>query len=408
MLKTVVLAGGRGTRLASVISDKPKPMADIAGLPFLHYLIIDLKQKGIDEITLLVGHLHHIILDYFGENYQGVKLSYEIESEPRGTGGLICELSKKWNSPILLINGDTYFDVDIAGMISDAKSEIIMAVREVVNSDRYGVLEIKDNRIIDFKEKTWVERGYINGGIYYLPQGVFDAFNLSHSFSIEKDFFEAHKQNLNLKPFISQGFFIDIGIPMDYQQAQTSIPLQLIPQIDKTWTLFLDRDGVLNKHRPDDYVKNLNEFEWIEGSIKAVVELSKLFGRVLAVTNQQGIGKGIMSEYELEKIHWKLQDDIAEAGGNIDRIYYCPHLAAVHPKCRKPEIGMALQAKEDFAEIDFTKSVMVGDSATDMEFGSRLGMFNVLVANSQSSQKEALKLKSLAEFSQMVLKIREN
>lgn len=155
--------------------------------------------------------------------------------------------------------------------------------------------------------------------------------------------------------------------------------MKTFPKIDKTWTLFLDRDGVINKHLPDAYVTSLVEFEFIPGSIEAIATLSKRFGKIVVVTNQQGIGKGLMTEMDLEKIHFYMQEEIAIKGGRIDAIYYCPYLSSIKPKCRKPEIGMALQAKEDFPTIDFTKSVMVGDSKTDMEFGKKIGAITIFI-----------------------------
>lgn len=401
--KAIILAGGKGTRLASVVQDKPKPMADIAGLPFLHYIILDLKGKGITEVVLLIGHLKEIVIDYFKDSYHGVTIKYEVEIEPRGTGGLIYELAKKWKESILLINGDTYFDTDVQAMAVSAKEgEVVLAVKKIEKSDRYGALTIVQDNIIDFQEKSWIDSGYINGGIYFLTKGCFDAYDLPFSFSLEKDFFEANKDALSLKPFYSEGYFIDIGIPEDYSMAQTVIPRQFIPKIDKTWTLFLDRDGVINEHRPEDYVKNEFEFVWINGSKEAIRDLSKLFGRVLVVTNQQGIGKGLMSEYDLEKIHWKMQTELEEIGGRIDRVYYCPHLAQVKPKCRKPETGMAEQANADFPEIDYKKSFMIGDSSSDIEFGARLGMITIKVGTEDKNCGEVLKVSSLSDFARLL------
>lgn len=181
------------------------------------------------------------------------------------------------------------------------------------------------------------------------------------------------------------------------------MPNQL-PPITKTWTLFLDRDGVINKHLPDAYVTSLEEFELIPGSIESIAKLSKIFGRVIVVTNQQGIGKGLMTTMDLEKIHFHLEEQVAKQGGKIDNIYYCPHLAQYKPICRKPEIGMALQAKEDFPEIRFEQSVMIGDSPTDMEFGRKLGSFNVMVSSSNQYLKEDtidLTVSSLKQFADL-------
>ena len=152
--KAVILAGGKGARLAEEVSDRPKPMADIAGLPFLHYLILDLKSKGIAEIVLLTGYMHGFIESYFGSDYHELKVSYIVEYEPRGTGGLIYELSKKWDEPILLINGDTYFDIDIQALCMQSTKKIVMATTKAKYTDRYGVLDIKDRIVKGFNEKN--------------------------------------------------------------------------------------------------------------------------------------------------------------------------------------------------------------------------------------------------------------
>lgn len=175
-----------------------------------------------------------------------------------------------------------------------------------------------------------------------------------------------------------------------------------LPLINKSWTLFLDRDGVINKHLPNAYVTSLEEFELIPGSIESIVKLSKIFGRVIVVTNQQGIGKGLMTTMDLEKIHFYLEEQVAKLGGKIDSIYYCPHLAQYKPICRKPETGMAMQAQEDYPEIQFHQSVMIGDSPTDMEFGRKLGAFNVMVSSSNTIDDSIdLTVASLKQFADL-------
>src|ERR1700741_2310199 len=149
--------------------------------------------------------------------------------------------------------------------------------------------------------------------------------------------------------------------------------------IDKTWSLFLDRDGVINKRLEDDYVKVLSEFEFIDGVPEAIKQFTEVFGKIIVVTNQQGIGKGVYTENDLNIIHHYMVDEIEKHEGKIDKGYFSPHLAADNHHWRKPNIGMALQAKEDFKAIDFTKSVMVGDSMSDMEFGKKLGMKTVFI-----------------------------
>lgn len=150
--------------------------------------------------------------------------------------------------------------------------------------------------------------------------------------------------------------------------------------IDKSWTLFLDRDGVINVKIEGDYVKKIEEFQFTENAIEAIAKAKQKFGKIVVVTNQQGIAKGLYSEEDLNAVHAYMQAQLAKANAQVDKIYFCPALNGdTRFNCRKPDIGMALQAKNDFPEIDFSKSVMVGDSITDMEFGRKLGMYNVFI-----------------------------
>lgn len=149
-------------------------------------------------------------------------------------------------------------------------------------------------------------------------------------------------------------------------------------------TLFLDRDGVINRYRPHDYAKNLSEFELLPGVIDAIVQLSQRFDRIVIVTNQRGIGKGLFSVDDLEEIHRYLMNEVHRAGGRIDKIYYCTDTENDSPN-RKPNSGMALQAKQDFPEIVFEESIVIGDSESDMEFGRRLGMKTIFIDKSDSS-----------------------
>ena len=151
--------------------------------------------------------------------------------------------------------------------------------------------------------------------------------------------------------------------------------------IDKSWTLFLDRDGVINKKIDGDYVRNSNQFVWLPGVQEALKKLSSVFGRIIIASNQQGIGKGLMTNEQVEVIHDYIRDSISRSGGRIDGVYYAPQLESDHSQFRKPNIGMALQARKDFPNIDFSKSIMAGDSITDMEFGKKAGMTTVYILN---------------------------
>ena len=157
---------------------------------------------------------------------------------------------------------------------------------------------------------------------------------------------------------------------------------------DKTWTLFIDRDGVINRRPAGDYVKQWDEFEFLPGVPEAMARLSDIFGRIIVVTNQQGIGKGLMTAEDLEEIHRMMVDEIEKKGGRIDVIYYCPDLEDDPDNCRKPGTVMAERAKTDFPDIDFSKSIMAGDTENDMLFGKNAGMMSVLINTNDIPQDE--------------------
>ena len=155
--------------------------------------------------------------------------------------------------------------------------------------------------------------------------------------------------------------------------------------IDKDWTLFLDRDGVINQRIIDNYVCKWQEFHFIEGVLEAIKKFSRIFKTIVVVTNQRGINRGLMTHSDLSNIFENMLQSILQSGGRIDKFYYCPHLVEENCNCRKPKSGMGLRAKADFPYIEFKKSVMVGDMLTDMEFGKRLGMKTIYLNNHRSN-----------------------
>jgi D-glycero-D-manno-heptose 1,7-bisphosphate phosphatase len=165
--------------------------------------------------------------------------------------------------------------------------------------------------------------------------------------------------------------------------------------IDQTWTLFLDRDGVINRRIIGRYVTRWEEFEFLHGVLEASKILARAFGRIVVVSNQQGIGKGIMTEVDLDKIHSSMVRQIEGARGRIDLVLFSPHLKEEGSRMRKPDIGMALEAKRKFPEIDFGKSVMAGDSGSDMMFGRNAGMKTILINN---DSEEIEKMNGLYEL----------
>ena len=173
-----------------------------------------------------------------------------------------------------------------------------------------------------------------------------------------------------------------------------------LPQIDKSWTLFLDRDGVINSFEKGKTIGSIKDFNFIAGSIEGIVMATQIFERIIVVTNQQGVFTNEINATELEKIHFYIQDSVKAKKGKIDAIYYCPYPSKWNPRCRKPNPGMAIWAKQDFPKIDFKKSVIIGDSKSDMEFGHNLGMYKILIDNQEIKTSEInfdLKFDSLEE-----------
>jgi D-glycero-alpha-D-manno-heptose 1-phosphate guanylyltransferase len=217
------LAGGLGTRLRSVISDLPKPMAPVNGKPFLHYIFRYLGKQGIGKAILSVGYKYEAIHDFFGEAYEGIQIQYSVESEPMGTGGGIKKAFELVSDTAFVLNGDTFFDVNLAALKQfyiDNTCDAVLALKHLNNFDRYGTVQLEGSRITGFIEKKLMPEGLINGGVYYLGRQLFDKTQTAEKFSFEKDVFEAYCNRLKFGGKVFDGYFIDIGIPEDYQKAQ--------------------------------------------------------------------------------------------------------------------------------------------------------------------------------------------
>src|SRR5690606_12048782 len=190
----VVLAGGFGTRLQKVVSDVPKPMAPIRNKPFLHYLLSHLQLQGVEKIVLSTGYMHEKIEAYFGYHYNGLQLSYSHEFQPLGTGGGLKKAFGNVEETAFVVNGDSFFNVDLNAMANfhfEQKSDFTLALKPMQNVERYGTVELKENRVTAFNEKQFRENGLINGGIYITSRNVFDASTGSAAnvaFSLETDF----------------------------------------------------------------------------------------------------------------------------------------------------------------------------------------------------------------------------
>ncbi|MCC6372708.1 MAG: nucleotidyltransferase family protein [Bacteroidia bacterium] len=223
----LILAGGFGTRLQTVVSDLPKPMAPINGEPFLNYQLRYLKHYGIKKVVLSLGYLHQKIENHYQQSFEGISVHYVIEEHPLGTGGGIRLAMEKCNSEfVFALNGDSFFDVNLIDFYNQHKqseADVSLALREVEDAARYGTIVTNtQHKIISFKEKSGqFAAGTINAGVYILNTQTFlKETNANTNFSIEKDFFEKKLNELKLCGFKADGYFIDIGIPEDYSKAQ--------------------------------------------------------------------------------------------------------------------------------------------------------------------------------------------
>lgn len=383
--EAIILAGGFGTRLQEAVPDVPKSLAPVAGRPFLYYVINYLRSQGITRIIFSLGYKHELIEEFLRKEFPSLDYEVAIESEPLGTGGAIrfaCEKCK--TSDVVVTNGDTIFKADIRELNqvhAEKKSDCTLALKPMTDFDRYGAVEIDDDNVIaSFHEKKFYQKGLINGGLYILNRNAFlQKCNLK-KFSFEKDFLETWYGEKKMHGVIQDGYFIDIGIPADFEKAQLDLHWEKpnLSKVDKSWTIFIDRDGVINEEKKDDYIRNWEEFHFYEGVTKAFRIFNERFGNVIIISNQRGVGRELMTEESLLDIHESMREEIERAGGRIDRIYYCTSTDSLNI-CRKPNPGMAFLAKHDFPEIDFEKSIMVGNKPSDMRFGRYAGMYTVFL-----------------------------
>ncbi len=225
-MEAIILAGGFGTRLRQVVPDMPKPMAPIAGRPFLDILLSTLAHKGFTSIVLSLGFMADKIIEHFGDNYLGMSLVHEVESQPLGTGGAVrAALMHCVTDHVYIFNGDTYLDVEVDELerLWQENGNPVIVVREVPDTARFGRVETYNGQINAFLEKGNPGPGQINAGCYVLPKNVLNDFPLGQPFSLETEFFSKYLQRIRFDSFITRGRFIDIGVPDDYALAQTEL-----------------------------------------------------------------------------------------------------------------------------------------------------------------------------------------
>lgn len=384
--QAIILAGGLGTRLQNAIADIPKVMAPVNGRPFLFYIINYLRSQGIENFIFSLGYKHEVIETYLNNQFPTLNFQCSIEKEPLGTGGaILAACYKATDENVLVVNGDTLFRASIPAAATfhfSNNAACTVLLKPMISTDRFGVVELKlDNRISLFNEKKHYEKGYINCGTYMLNVPGFLQEELPGKFSFEKNYLENLYKERAFYGWIEDKYFIDIGTPEDYMRAKQELwskPVDL-KTIDKTWTIFLDRDGVINYEKKDDYIRSWGEFAFYTGAREAIKIIAEKCGHIIIVTNQRGVGKGLMTEEDLKDIHDKMKAAIELAGGRIDGIYTCTSTDKYHPDV-KPNPGMAFRAVQDIPGIDLTKSIVAGNNPTDMLFGRNAGLYTAFIA----------------------------
>lgn len=384
--QVAILVGGLGTRLRGVVNEVPKPMAQIGNKPFLEYLVLLLRENGFKKFLFLTGYKSEKIENYFlnGEEFE-INIEYVREKQPLGTAGALFNAWHSLEDEFILINGDTFFDIQFSifnEFIKVRNPESLVVLRYSNDFSRYGVVEIDNEyRIVKFNEKGslpygWVD-GYINGGIYFFrKRALFKLYEKykGENLSLEQSILPVLVSNKQILGLPMGGKFIDIGIPRDYEVAQSIIP-KIVKNVRKP-ALFIDRDGTIIEDTGYVCGKNLT---FKEKSIELMKKAKEKGMLVIIVTNQAGIAKGLFTEEDSISTTEFIIAYLKRLNIFVDAYYYCPYHPEgniekykKHSLLRKPEPGMILKACEDF-RIDLKNSVMVGDN----ESTDRINLFGL-------------------------------
>jgi len=386
----IILAGGLGTRLKQAVPLLPKCLAPVAGKPFIDYVINHLAQQGISDWIFALGYEAEAVQQHLEQHFSHLNPKFSVEQSPLGTGGaLVLAASLTQQQNVVVVNADTLFKSQLQPAFALHQSNsawCTVLLKPMTQFDRYGTVQLKPNGCIaGFTEKQFTAQGHINGGSYLLDLQAFLSLSWPSAFSFETDFLATFSKNGHIFGQVQDQFFIDIGIPHDYQMAQFSVPRQFPVQTAKDWTLFLDRDGVINTEKQDDYIHHWDELTFYPNAPNTIAALSRLFSRTVVVTNQKGIGKGITQAENVVDIHQRISEMVAAEGGKIDAFFYCPDTDHDSPN-RKPNPGMAHQAKNTFPDINLSKSLMVGNNISDLQFGRRAGMCTAYLRTTKPHQ----------------------
>ena len=405
-MKTILMAGGRGTRIAELFPNIPKPLIPVAGMPILEREIRSLCAQGFKDIILTVGYLADKIISYFGDGSQfGAKIDYFVEESPLGNAGALFRLREKiGDEPFLLLNADAAFDVDFNRMVAFHQNHGgLVTLFTHPNSHPYdsGLIIADENGHVEKwlakedERPQWYDNR-VNAGLHVIDPMVLDISLKTLEINKESGFPQG-KVDLDrqiLKPlcgsnmmfcYDSPEYVKDMGTPERFRQVEADYKngvVQAKNLTNKQKAIFLDRDGTINKYV--GFLRNIDDFELIEGVAEAIKLINQSGYLAIVVTNQPVIARGEVTWEELNEIHKKMATLLGKEGAYVDGIYICPH----HPDkgfegerpeykidcdCRKPKPGLLLQAAKDF-NIDLSESYMIGDSHRDVEAGENAGV----------------------------------
>lgn len=438
-MKVVIMAGGKGTRISSVAHDIPKPMIKIGDKPVLEHEIECLRDQGFTDIIITVSHLGNIIIDYFGDGSGispitnkpfGVNIEYYYEKEPLGNAGALFKIKDKLDSDFLLLNADAVFDIDFNRFVKYHKEHGgLVTLFTHPNDHPYdsGLIIADNNGSVDrwlVKEDKRPEfyRNRVNAGLHVISPALLEQSEFVPEKIGTKDndgkIIKVDLDRQLLKPlagtkkmycYDSPEYVKDMGTPERYYSVCDDFKNGKISERNlknKQKAIFLDRDGTINKYV--GFLKDIEEFELIDGVAEAIASINKSSYLAIIVTNQPVIARGEVSFEELETIHNKMETLLGKSGAYIDAIYYCPH----HPDkgyigeraelkiecdCRKPKPGMLLKASREY-NIDLSESWMIGDSQSDVLAGINAGCKTVLIGKSDEANMQKVTVKSLGEF----------
>lgn len=382
-MKAVILAGGKGTRMGSLVKDIPKPMVPVNGKPIIEYLVELLRDSGIKELIICNGYLSKVIEDYFKDGSDwGVKITYYVEETPLGTAGCVKKVAHLLKEDFLVLYGDVIVNADIHRIVDFHKknnSQATLAVHPNDHPHDSDLVEIDDKgKIIAFHPKPHKEDEYYrnlgNACLYVLSPKVFDFIDPDKKPDFGKHIFpEMLRSGIRMYGYNTPEYLKDIGTPQRVEEVSSDVrsgKFNLMSFQHKRPAIFIDRDGVINKEVNN--LKRHEDFELIPGAVEAIKSINKSKYFSIVITNQPVVAKGFCSLDDVYYIHKKMETLLGKGGAKLDGIYLCPHhpdkgfegenpLYKIKCDCRKPSIGLIRKAVEEF-NIDLDSSFFIGDS----------------------------------------------